>query len=202
MLPLHAVEHAVVELRQAMRQLGAHRHGVRRRRSASAPAGRRHGRSGWCRSRGRPPRSADPAGRRGAHRDLLVECPQILERAAAARHDQHVRARHRSVAGSALKPDRCATRPRRTRPEPRPPTTGRGERSARRCRMSRMTAPVGEVTSPITRAGTAPAACARDRTALPPRALPALLEQGHERADRPAPGDRRSADTWSGSDRS
>ena len=70
-------------LRQDDAQLGTGT-AVRRRPSASAHAGRRHGRSGWCRSRGRPPRSAGSAGRRRAHHDLLVERPQILERAAAA----------------------------------------------------------------------------------------------------------------------
>ena len=34
---------------------------------------------------------------RGAHHDLLVEAPEILEAAAAARHDQHIGPRHRAA---------------------------------------------------------------------------------------------------------
>ena len=58
-LALHAVQQALVELAEALRQLGcAPARQARPRRSASARAGRRRGRSASCRSRGRPPRSA------------------------------------------------------------------------------------------------------------------------------------------------
>ena len=41
----------------------------------------------------------DEARRRRAHHDLLVERPQILERAAAARDDEQIRPRHRPALG-------------------------------------------------------------------------------------------------------
>ena len=64
---------------------------VRPPRSASARARRRRGRSASSRSRGRPRRSAGCRSRPpSAHDDFVVEAPQILERAAAARDDQHV----------------------------------------------------------------------------------------------------------------
>ena len=44
----------------------------------------------------------DRARRRGAHHDLLVERPQVLERAAAARDDQDVRPRHRPARRQAV----------------------------------------------------------------------------------------------------
>ena len=63
-------------------------------------------------------------------------------------------------------------------------STRRGKRSPSRCRMSRITAPVGEVTRPITsgRKGKRPLALGREQALG--RELPAaLVEQRHQRAD-------------------
>ena len=138
----------------------------------------------------------DRARRRGAHDDLLVEAPEILDRAAAARDDQHVRPRDRARPASALKPRIAAatssaevspwTRTGQTR-------TWRGKRSSSRCRMSRITAPVGEVTTPIDprQIGQRPLARGLEQ-ALGRELAAALLEQRHQRADaRPAPASRR-----------
>ena len=102
-VPLHAVEHAVVELSEPMRELGADRHHEFRggRGRGRPPVGgmvdqRRVGLVADRRDQG------NAAGRRGAHHDLLVEGPQVLERAAAARHDQDVRARHRAGLGQGV----------------------------------------------------------------------------------------------------
>ena len=46
----------------------------------------------------------DRATRRGAHDDFLVEAPQVLERAAPARHDQHVRPRREAAGGERVEP--------------------------------------------------------------------------------------------------
>ena len=63
-------------------------------------------------------------------------------------------------------------------------STRRGKRSCSRCRMSRMTAPVGEVTTPIT-SGSQGSNCLRASSNRPSaRELPlALLHQRHQRAD-------------------
>ena len=105
----------------------------------------------------------------GARHALVVEGPQVLERAAAARQDQHV------AVGARRRPDRA---PRRLpRPRPRPaPAPGRsapprpGKRRARTCRMSRIAAPVGEVMTPMRRGRPAAGACVRWRTGPRPRA--------------------------------
>ena len=89
--------------------------------------------------------------------------------------------------GSALNPAMAAA----TSPaEPSPCTrtgqtsTWRGKRSARRCRMSRMTAPVGEVMTPIT-AGRCGRSCLRASSNSPSAVKPplALFEQRHQRAE-------------------
>ena len=136
-------------------QIGAHRHGAlggggRRRRAAigdeidEGPIG--------LVTDGRDQR--DGARGDGADDDLLVEAPEILEGAAATGDDEQIGPRHGRAGVSALKPPIAAatsaaevspcTRTGQTR-------TWQGKRSSRRCRMSRMTAPVGEVTTPMTR---------------------------------------------------
>ena len=130
----------------------------------------------------------DHARGRRAHHDLLVERPQILERAAAARDDEEIgpaesarrRQRVEAVDGGGdlarREPSPC-TRTGQT-------STWRGNRSASRCRMSRMTAPVGEVTTPITfRQERQQLLARRVEQALGGELLLALLEQRHERAE-------------------
>jgi hypothetical protein len=82
-----------------------------------------------------------------------LKAHQVFQAAAAARHDQQVGARHGALLGQPLKPAMAAA----TSPAAFSPCTAtgqtstwRGKRSARRCRMSRITAPDGEVTTPIT----------------------------------------------------
>src|SRR4029450_3143216 len=102
------------------------------------------------------PDQRDPPRGRGAYDDFVVERPQILERAAAARNDEQVGPADRSVHGQRIEAlDGGGTLLRGTRarrsPPPPPATPGAGGVSApkSRCRMSRMTAPVGEVITPI-----------------------------------------------------
>ena len=87
---------------------------------------------------------------RGADDLFLVERPQVLDRAAAARNDQQVGTRLDRRKASDRVGDAAPPRPR-----PGPATghtmTRVGQRSSRRWRMSRITAPVGEVTTPMTR---------------------------------------------------
>ncbi len=64
----------------------------------------------------------DGALRGGADHGLVVEAPEILEAAAAARHDEHVRSRDAGGGESALKPGcRLQLRPGSSRPAPAPP---------------------------------------------------------------------------------
>ena len=160
----------------------------RPRRSASARARRRRSRSASRRSRGRPRRSAGSCSSAAArttisslndHRSSSEPPP----RATIRRSGRGMR----PLGGSALKP-RIAAATCSAEPSPCTCTgqtsTRRGKRSASRCRMSRITAPVGEVMTPITSAGTAAAACAPDRTGLRRRASSC--------APRPAPSARRA----------
>ena len=125
---------------------------------------------------------------RRAHHDLLVEAPQVLEAAAAARHDQHVGPRHRGrPARSALKPRMAAaTSAAQVSPCTRTgqTSTRAGKRSSKPCSMSRITAPVGEVTMPIDARQERQRALARlVEQALGGELLLALLQQRHQRAD-------------------
>ena len=101
-LPAHDVAVARALILDIGDELGAHRHGG---------LGRRGGRGraevgGVIDERGVglvADAGDDRDAARGdrAHDDLLVEAPQILDRAAAARDDQQVGARHRAVLGAA-----------------------------------------------------------------------------------------------------
>ena len=81
---------------QIRQQFGAHRHrhfGGRRRRRRAPVGGKIDQRDvGLVADRGN---QRDHAGGRRAHHDLLVERPQVLERTAAARDDDQIRARQR-----------------------------------------------------------------------------------------------------------
>ena len=104
-LALRAMEHPVIQLGEAMGELGAHRHG----KLGGRGRGRRPAIGGVVDQGGvglMPDRrdQRDHARRRGAHHDLLVERPEILERAAAARDDQQVRARHRARLRQGIEP--------------------------------------------------------------------------------------------------
>ena len=92
---LHAVAHgaqqAAAQIAHPGQQFGAHRHGHFRRRRW-----RWRARIGGVIDQ-RPVRlvahrrdQRDVRGRRGAHHGLVVEAPQILHRAAAARHDEEI----------------------------------------------------------------------------------------------------------------
>ncbi len=120
----------------------------------------------------------NPAGGDGAHDDFLVEGHQVFQAAAAARHDQHVGARHRARSKPAI-----AAAIRSAAPSP---CTGtgqsrivRGKRRAIVVRMSWITAPRSLVTTPITsRQHAAARACGRRRTGPRPRAAGAASRCG------------------------
>ncbi len=90
--------------------------------------------------------------RGGTDHGLVVEAPEILEAAAAARHDEHIRPRDAGgrQGVEALMP--AATSAGLVSPCTRTGQTNTcsGKRSAMRWMMSRITAPVGEVTTPTT----------------------------------------------------
>ncbi len=93
--------------------------------------------------------------RHRAGQALVVEAPQVLDRAAAARDDQQVGAGDGPVrpSGRRSRGWRFPTWPQAASPWT---TTGQtmtrqGQRSAMRCRMSRITAPVGLVITPMVR---------------------------------------------------
>ena len=97
-LALAAMEQALIELAEALGELGAHRHGElggRGRRGRALVGGVIDQRGVGLVADRRDQR--DRASRRGAHHDLLVERPEVLERAAAAGDDQHVGARQRAA---------------------------------------------------------------------------------------------------------
>ncbi len=100
---VHARHGAFAEIERLGHQVGAYRHGHlgggagRRRATVGDEVDQRrvglvaHRRDQWDgRRRGRP------------HHDLLVEGPEILQAAAAPRHDQDIGPRHRAVLGQAV----------------------------------------------------------------------------------------------------
>ena len=95
---LPAQHHAARQPGDLDKQLGAHRHRHFRRRGRGRRAlvGGKIDQSdvGLVADRRN---QRDHARRRGAHHDFLVERPQIFQRAAAARHDQQIRARDRAI---------------------------------------------------------------------------------------------------------
>ncbi len=90
------------------------------------------------------------AGVDGARHALVVEGPQVLERAAAARQDQHVALgpRRGQPAGPRPAP---APPPRPAREPDRSALRPAGSAARRMCSTSRRAAPVGEVTTPMRR---------------------------------------------------
>ena len=138
----------------------------------------------------------------GAHHLLLVERPQILDRAAAARDDQQV--------GPRLERRRSRGSPRRSCAAAPSPCTGTGhritwvgQRSSSRWRMSRITAPVGEVTTPITRGrnGSLRLRAGVEQPFGGERLAPLARAAPAARPRPPAPSARRRSDIWSGPDR-
>ena len=101
---------------------------------------------------------------RGADDVLSSLNGQVLDAAAAPGDDQEIGTRHRSADGERIEAAGWRRPPlERPRPGPAParPRPGAGKRFASRCRMSRMTAPVGEVTTPITSGNSGMGFCAR-----------------------------------------
>ena len=94
----HAAGQSLGVVQRLGQEVGAHRHGHLgrrgRRRRAAVGGEVDQGGVGLVADR-RDQR--DLRSRGGAHHDLLVEGPEILEAAAAARHDQHVGPRHRAA---------------------------------------------------------------------------------------------------------
>ena len=152
-LPCTALARATLQRRRAIRGTSLRAAPpARPRRSASARAGRPPGRPASRRSRGRrrrPPASAQAA--IGAHHALVVEGPQVFERAAAAAQRAACRPRHaRAASGQRL---------RTARPVPRRPAPGSGRRSPATCGARRASAvstscsaaAPSEVTTPMRR---------------------------------------------------
>ena len=126
--------------------------------------------------------------RRGADHDLLVERPQVLEAAAAARDDQHVRARHGSASGrqGVEAPDRGGDLRRpRPRPAPAPARPARGAGSGRRAGAGCPGSPRRSARSPRrSRSGRNGSGCLRSASNSPSAASvsSAVLQQLEQRA--------------------
>ena len=99
----HAADQPLGVVERLGHQVGAHRHGhlggSARRGRAAVRGEVDQGRVGLMANGGD---QRDVGARSGAHHDLLVERPQVLQRAAAARHDQYVGTRHRAAFGQGV----------------------------------------------------------------------------------------------------
>ena len=101
-----------------------------------------------------------------ANHDFFIELPEVFEATAATRDNQHIRTGDFAIR-RALKPKIAAAIFSAS------PWTGtshintwRGKRSSRRCRISLITAPVGDVTTPITSGRNGGPFCGPLRTTL------------------------------------
>ena len=91
----------------------------------------------------------------GADQRLVVEAPEVFKAAAAPCHDQNVGPRDRAASRQRVKADdsrRDLGAGRIALDSHRPDEKCIGKRSAMRWMMSRITAPVGDVMTPITAA--------------------------------------------------